>query len=356
MRISKVKAWVEAFKLSRPYTIAFKSFDSVENIIVEFQTDDGKIGLGAASPMAEVTGETFDACKTALCGDAQDWLIGRDVRQLAHLCRENRSRNTTTPAAGAAVDMALHDLLAQKLDVPLVDMLGRAHRALPTSITIGIKSIPETLLEAEEYVGRGFKILKVKLGQSLEEDVERLHTLRARYGKEIRIRVDPNQGYSRDELTEFMAKTKDLGIEFVEQPMKADDIEGMRNLPEEARRYIAADESLQTDSDALSLVSPCKACGIFNIKLMKCGGIYSALRIATVADLAGVELMWGCMDESRISIAAGLHAALACPATRYLDLDGSLDLERDVVEGGFVLEDGVMRVTDEPGLGVRLCE
>ena len=74
------------------------------------------------------------------------------------------------------------------------------------------------------------------------------------------------------------------------------------------------------------------------------------------ADLAEVELMWGCMDESRISIAAALHAALACPATRYLDLDGSLDLGRDVVEGGFVLESGIMRVTGEPGLGIRLCE
>ena len=356
MNITGIKAWVEAFESSRPYTIAFKSFDSVENVIVKLQTDNGRIGLGAASPMAEVTGETFDACKAALCGDGLDWIIGRDVRHLANLCRENHGRNITTPAAGAAVDMALHDLLAQKLDLPLVEMLGRAHRALPTSITIGIKSIPETLLEAEEYVGRGFKILKVKLGQSLEQDLERLQALRARVGKRIRMRVDPNQGYSRNELFEFMAKTTDLGIEFVEQPMKADDVEGMRNLPEDARRMLAADESLLTDGDALSLVSPSKACGIFNIKLMKCGGIHAALRIATVADLADVELMWGCMDESRISIAAALHTALACPATRYLDLDGSFDLGRDVVDGGFVLQDGIMRVTEEPGLGVRLCE
>ncbi len=356
MKITEVKAWVEAFELSRPYTIAFKSFDSVENVIVKLQTDDGKTGLGAASPMAEVTGETLETCKTALCGDGQNWLIGRDVRQLATLCRENHRRSATTPAAGAAVDIALHDLLAQELDVPLVDMLGRAHRALPTSITIGIKSIPETLSEAEEYLGRGFRILKVKLGQSLEEDIERLHALRAQVGEGVGIRVDPNQGYSRHELSGFMAKTKDLGIEFVEQPMQAEDVEGMRNLPEETRRMLAADESLLTDSDSLSLVSPSKACGIFNIKLMKCGGIHPALRIATVAELAEVELMWGCMDESRISIAAALHAALACPATCYLDLDGSFDLGRDVVEGGFVLEDGIMRVTDEPGLGVRLCE
>jgi L-alanine-DL-glutamate epimerase-like enolase superfamily enzyme len=77
-----------------------------------------------------------------------------------------------------------------------------------------------------------------------------------------------------------------------------------------------------------------------------------ALRIAAIAEAAGVDLMWGCMDESVISIAAALHAAFASPATRYLDLDGSLDLARDVVDGGFVLEGGVMRTTDAPGLGV----
>ncbi len=85
---------------------------------------------------------------------------------------------------------------------------------------------------------------------------------------------------------------------------------------------------------------------------MKCGGVWPALRIAAIAETAGVSLMWGCMDESRISIAAALHAAFASPATRYLDLDGSLDLARDVVSGGFTLEDGVMRTTGASGLGV----
>ena len=85
---------------------------------------------------------------------------------------------------------------------------------------------------------------------------------------------------------------------------------------------------------------------------MKCGGVRPALRIAAIAEAAGVELMGGCMDESVVSIAAALHAAFASPATRYLDLDGSLDLARDVATGGFVLEDGRMRTTGAVGLGV----
>jgi L-alanine-DL-glutamate epimerase-like enolase superfamily enzyme len=126
----------------------------------------------------------------------------------------------------------------------------------------------------------------------------------------------------------------------------------MRALPERIRERIAADESLLSEKDARALAEPPRACGIFNIKLMKCGGITPARRIAAVAESAGIRLMWGCMDESRISIAAALHAALACPATRYLDLDGSLDLARDVAARGFVIENGVMRTAEGPGLGV----
>ena len=99
------------------------------------------------------------------------------------------------PAARAAIDMALYDLMAKHLNLPLVDVLGCAHRSLPTSITIGIESIRESLEEAQEYLRRGFRILKVKIGKSIEEDLERLHKLRENVGQKITIRVDINQGY-----------------------------------------------------------------------------------------------------------------------------------------------------------------
>jgi L-alanine-DL-glutamate epimerase-like enolase superfamily enzyme len=144
-----------------------------------------------------------------------------------------------------------------------------------------------------------------------------------------------------------------LDLEFVEQPVAAAETRSLASLPEEARRRIAADESLLSERDALELAAPPRPCGIFNIKLMKCGGIGPARGIARIAELAGIDLMWGCMDESRASIAAALHAAFASPATRHLDLDGSFDLARDPVSGGFVLEDGWLRTTPAPGLGVE---
>jgi L-Ala-D/L-Glu epimerase len=354
VKITRCQSWTEHFELTRPYTIAFRSIASVTIVIVRIETDRGLVGLGAGSPEPYVTGETAEHCAAALAEPGLDWLRGADGRELPRLCRELAARLPNAPAARAAVDMALHDCLGQLLGLPLVDVLGRAHTALPTSITIGIKPVAETIAEAREYRGRGFTILKVKGGHSLEADIERLRKLRETFGRDIAIRVDLNQGYRPRDVVAFMERTRDLDIEFLEQPLPARDVEELRRLPEEIRERIAADESVLAPADALALAAPLPACGIFNIKLMKCGGIEPARRIAMIAETAGIGLMWGCMDESIISITAALHAALASPATRYLDLDGSLDLARDVATGGFVLENGMLRTRDLPGLGLRL--
>ena len=351
MKIRSARARTEALALTRPYTIATGTIAAVELSLVELRAGEF-IGLGAASPAEFVTGESDAACRAAL--SELDWLVGRDARALPQLCREAARRMPATPAARAAVDIALHDLVAKKLGLPLVEVLGRAHEALPTSITIGIKPTAEALAEAREYLERGFRVLKVKTGLALEEDVERITKLRELVGPGVTLRVDPNQGYTSAKLMRFVERTAALDIEFLEQPLPARDVAAVRALPADLRARVAADESLLDEADALGLVRPSPACGIFNIKLMKCGGIRPALGIARIAELAGVRLMWGCMDESRISIAAALHAALSSPATRYLDLDGSFDLERDVVSGGFTVHEGILRTIDAPGLGVTL--
>jgi L-alanine-DL-glutamate epimerase-like enolase superfamily enzyme len=130
----------------------------------------------------------------------------------------------------------------------------------------------------------------------------------------------------------------------------------MQALPEDLRRRCAADEDLHSPADAIRMATDPQPYGIYNIKLMKCGGIRPAMQIAHVAEQSHIQLMWGCNDESIVSITAALHAALASPATHYLDLDGSFDLARDVVDGGFELRDGYLYPGDGPGLGVRLLE
>ena len=356
MKIIRVESERRAVDLSRPYTIATRTVSAVELFFVRLTTDNGTVGLGSASPAQGVTGESPAACEAALAEDRLAWLVGRDPRHLGALCRECKRRARETPAARAAVDMALHDLCAKILDVPLVDLLGRCHHRLLTSITVGIKSTEAALTEAEEYLGRGFRCLKIKVGLDLEEDLDRLSRLRELVGEDVKIRVDANQGYDTAVARRFHRATAHLDLELIEQPLPAAAITDMRSLPKELRSLLAADESLLSEEDALALVQEPAACGIFNIKLMKCGGISSALAMAQIAEAAGLDLMWGCNDESAISIAAALHTAYACPTTRYLDLDGSFDLASDPASGGFVVEEGYLQIPDAPGLGVDFQE
>jgi L-alanine-DL-glutamate epimerase-like enolase superfamily enzyme len=355
--IKKVKFWRENLELSRPYTIAYQTINSVENIFVYLETADGLNGIGSGSPADFITGETMDASEVALSDSLESLLLGEDIRMLTRHCRELEKLMPAAPAARMATDIALHDILAKYMNIPLVDMLGRVHTAIPTSKTIGIKAtVQETLEEADEHLNTGFRIIKLKIGKEVDRDIEYTSRLRERVGKDIGITVDANQGYSPDDLQKYVRETQKLNIEFIEQPLHKSKLEQMYGLPEEIRNMCAADENLHSPSDALELSSLPHPFGIYNIKLMKCGGIFPASRIAGIADLAGIDLMWGCMDESIVSITAGLHIAFASPATRYLDLDGSFDLAKDVVSGGFILRDGLMTITNEPGLGVTLLK
>ncbi|WNJ16135.1 dipeptide epimerase [Pontibacter sp. G13] len=352
MKITDIIVSRRQLALTRPYTIAYKTVSSVDMCWVEVHTDQGIIGKGSANPSKQVVGESMDDTMEALSGELLDRLKGHDIRTCPAICESLHTWLPAQPGAKAALDIALHDAWGQVLGLPLVSIWGQQHAALPTSITIGIKDVAETLEEADEYIGRGFKILKVKLGQSLQEDLERLAKLRETFGESIGIRVDANQGYTPEQVSVFFKETEEWAIELVEQPIPADEVAEMRKFPRETRNLIAADESLVTADDAWQLAQMPKACGIFNIKLMKCGGIHQARRIAEVARLSDTELMWGCNDESVVSIAAALHTALSYSHTRYLDLDGSLDLASDLAKGGFVLKDGMMSLAGRPGLGV----
>ena len=353
MKIKSIHTWSADLGNTKPYTIAFKTIDEVLNAFVEIELENGTTGMGAGNPSEYVTGESFEQCKAALQEKNIQFLVGRDIRELHQLTFEVWQKFPLNPAARAAIDIALYDVFTKFLGVPLVKYLGQKIHSLPTSNTIGIKNVEDTLKEAQEYGERGFTVLKVKLGKDLSEDIERIVKLREKFGKKFIIRIDANQGYDTAKTIEFYNKTKHLDVELIEQPLSAKAVEEMRKLPDAIRKIIAADESLLTPKSALALVKPPLAAGIFNIKLMKCGGISQGLKIADIGLHEGVDLFWGCNDESIVSITAALHLAFSCSNTKYIDLDGSLDLARDVVKGGFILKEGVMYCSDKPGLGVE---
>jgi L-alanine-DL-glutamate epimerase-like enolase superfamily enzyme len=354
MKIVRVETWREAVQLSRPYTITRGTRDAVDLFFVRIVTDGTAVGIGSASPAHGVTGETTEACAAALDPARLAPLVGRDVRHIGATCAWVQDALARTPAAQAAIDIALHDVFGRWAGVPIVDVLGRHHTALPTSVTLGIQSAEGAIEAARERIAEGFTCLKVKIGLSLDEDVDRLYRLREAVGSSVRIRCDANEGYGAEGTLRFAPLLDELDIEFLEQPIPAEDLDEIRALPARLRERLALDESVQTDRDAMDLLCPEPACGTFVIKLMKSGGIRPARAIARIAESSGRGLMWGCMDESAASIAAALHAAYASPATRFLDLDGSFDLARDPAEGGFAVVQGRLEIRADAGLGVRL--
>ena len=278
-------------KLTRPYSIAFKTTDHVENAIVKVILDNGITGYGAGNPSEQVVGENLNQTMTALDQavhgvDQTGWsgLKGRSIEDLDLLCEEIQQHLPHSPSARTALEVSLYDCLAQFQNQPLAVLLGQQHYKMPTSITIGIKGVQETLDEATEYFERGFKYLKVKLGNNLEEDIERVIKIREKFGSQVKIRVDANQGYNLAELQSFYDQTKSIEIELIEQPLAVGQEAQMRSLPPEVRSLLAADESLINAKDAAELIEKEPACGIFNIKLMKCGGVTQAREISSVAD------------------------------------------------------------------------
>jgi L-alanine-DL-glutamate epimerase-like enolase superfamily enzyme len=351
MKIVAVRAYLKKMALKKPYTIAYNTFSDVALAFLEIELANGMIGYGSGSPAEEVVGETTEQTVANLNTSFVSNLVGRDIRQFQQIIFESNLQFPHLPGTLAAIDIALHDAFGKFLGVSIASFYGQKMNALPTSMTIGIKGVDATLEEAKEYAAMGFKVFKVKTGMDVQEDIERIKALYTFFGKDYTIRVDANQGYDLDQLKLFLHATSTYPLELIEQPLPVGQEQNLLELSVEQRKNLTADEALKDPQAALQLATVEKPFGIYNIKLMKCGGLLGAKEIATIAQYADIDLFWGCNDESIISITAALHMAYACPNTKYIDLDGSFDLMEDLVTGGFEVKAGCLVINNAPGFG-----
>lgn len=342
--------------LSEPFRVAFGLLTDSDSWTVKIITDEGIYGLGSAAPEPFVTGETMDTCYLVLKMFRQA-LIGfdpLDIRGAHHLMDSIIYGNGS---AKCAIDIALFDIAGKKEGLPLYRLLGGTNSVVHNDITIGINTPEKMRLDAEKYVKeKGFQILKVKIGLDPEQDMEALHQIRGAVGNQVRIRVDANQGYDLETALKVMRGLGELSVEAIEQPLPWWDFRGMAELRSrnDTGVELMLDESIHTPYDA-QRAADLNCAEHFNIKLMKCGGLYHGVKIADIAERAGVKCMVGCMQENKISLTAGISLVAAKQSIVEADCDSFMFFqgEDDGITGGFTRSGGIFTLLEKPGLGIE---
>jgi L-alanine-DL-glutamate epimerase-like enolase superfamily enzyme len=353
MRITRMECWRVSMGLVEPYTIAYQTVDTADNVFLRLHTDRGPVGVGCAAPDPDITGETAEGTERILTEVVGDVVQGADPLRPAAVLERLRKPLKGAPSAKAAVDMALWDLVGKKADLPLWKLLGGYRERIRTSITIGIRSVDDTVAAATRHASEGFRSIKIKGGLDVEVDIERVLRVREAVGRGITLRFDANQGYTVEDSRRFVDGVRRARLEILEQPTPKTEPDKLGRVARTVPIPVMADESLMNLRDAFRLARH-DLVDMVNIKLMKVGGVSEALQVNAVARAAGLEAMVGCMDESALAIAAGLHFALARPNVQYADLDGHLDLIDDPAAEAVRLEDGWLYPTPRPGLGFDL--
>ncbi len=357
MKITEVRLGMISVPLRVPFKTALRTVNSVEDVVVEIRTDTGAVGYGEAPPTGAITGDTTGAIIGALQDHLIKSIVGRDVDDFEDLMKVVQKCVVHNTSAKAAVDMALWDLYGQLYRIPVYKLLGGSRKQIVTDITISVNDPEEMARDAITAIERGYETLKVKVGANPALDVARLAAVRKAIGPDYCIRIDANQAWTPKQAVRILnqMQEKGLDIEFVEQPVAARDFEGMKYVTERSHVPVLADESVFSPEDAMQIMQM-GAADLVNIKLMKCGGLYNALKIASAAEVYGVECMIGCMLEAKISVNAAVHLACAKQIITKIDLDGPVLCSEDPVLGGAVFNEKIITVSDEPGLGIKGVE
>lgn len=324
-------------KLTTPFRISRGVQNTAQNVIVQINYNE-HVAYGEAAP-DEYYGEnqeTVMACISTFAGNLGDEpFLSEDIMSnLDHLIRLH-------PAAKAAVDMALYDLVGKMLHVPVYKLLGLNPKHTPhTSFTLGIDT-PDNMAK-KALLARDYPILKIKVGT--KHDLDNLKAIRE--VSSATIRVDANTAWTPKEAITMINALAPYNLEFVEQPIPAHDLAGLKLIRDNVPVPIIADESCVTVEDIPRIAGSVDG---INIKLMKCGGIRHALKMIHVARAHNLLVMIGCMIESSLAITAAAHLT---PLVDYADLDGHLLINDDPYAGVTVVK-GKLILPDGPGLGVK---
>jgi L-Ala-D/L-Glu epimerase len=351
-KIREVEIFPFTLQQTVPMKIALPTPITADNVFIRLRTEDGVAGVGEASPYSPVTSET-QSSDVAMARALADMVRGRDPFTIAKIVDDMDMFSPASPSIKAAFEMALWDICGKIAEQPVCHLLGKYRDSFDTDKTIFIETPPAMADAARKVVSEGFRTVKVKVGESPENDIARLAAIREAVGMDISLRIDANQGWTPAEAVRSLRGIENYHIQACEQPVPHWDMDGLRYVRDHSSVPIMADESVHSPHDAIEAVRK-QAVDLINIKIMKTGGILNAVRVAQIAAAADIQCMLGCMNESSLSLTAAAHVVASQKNLIYADLDSALFAVNNPIIGGMEIKQGTVYLPATAGLGLDI--
>lgn len=355
MKITNIRFAKLCIPLITPFKTALRTVNNIEDIVVIIETDVGEVGYGSAPSTPVITGDTHGSIITAIDTIIKPKILGCSIANLNEITQLIQNALVNNYSAKAAVEIAIYDLWGKYHNAPLYKLLGGGSNKLKTDITISVDDIDKMVADSLKAISDGFDILKIKIGNNIHEDIKRVEAIHDAVGDKAQLRLDVNQGWTKKQ-TVYAAKSLEssgVELELIEQPVKANDFDGLLYISERVLTPIMADESAFGPKQVIELITS-GAADIINIKLMKTGGLSNAIKIADIAALYNTDCMIGCMLEGSIGAAAAAHLAVAkSNIINKIDLDGPALGQYDPVIGGVDFDKANISLSEASGLGIK---
>jgi o-succinylbenzoate synthase len=354
-RVTRAEHALAQRPLRSQFSIFGGATDAVQSIFVRLTDECGCQGVGETTPMPAYSGVSVADAERSLVTSLLPAVRGVPATPQA-LRAAMDSAAVGSSLAKAAVDIACFDLLGKHTGVSVTDLLGEPVRdQVPLAWVLGYMPTERLLEETAQALAAGYRTVKLKVGSDARRDIEAVRAVRAAWPS-LRLRIDANQGYDFETALKVCARLDDVELELLEQPIPADAVADLARLRAAVPIPIEADESLQSVADARALIAA-QACDVFNLKILKPGGLTGAAEIVAIAQDAGIPVMIGSMPELGVATAAGFHLARTLTQLPYAcELMGPQMVESDVVSSSSVrFSDGVLSIADDvSGLGVEV--
>jgi L-alanine-DL-glutamate epimerase-like enolase superfamily enzyme len=356
MKVKKIELYQMPVRLKEPFVISLGPLDYASNVVVVLRTDNGLAGFGECSPFMTINGENMDTCMIVGQCLAQA-LIGLDPLAIGECSKRMDQVIYGNSSIKSAFDIALYDLASQEAGLPLYAFLGgNKNKILVTDYTVSLGDKHKMVKDALKIKADGFQVIKVKLGDSGEKDIERIRMIREAVGYDIPVRIDANQGWDTATTLSTLNALAPFNIQHCEEPIPRWDFMQLPRIRKQSQIPIMADESCCDHHDAERLIG-LAACDLLNIKLGKSAGFYNALKIIELAEPAGIKIQVGGFLESRLGFTAAAHLACTSDSIIYCDFDTPLMFTEDPISGGITYDDkGVVTLPDAIGLGASVDE